>query len=93
MKLPLTEAAKRKFGKDVPLVDRILELEVGVNSLVIGTLYKEMKVRCTGPFMHERHFRIWNAEWVGGTDRPCGALNVISAETEYPGGDQQRSDL
>jgi hypothetical protein len=44
MKKPLMQAATRKFGEGVPQVDRILELEVGVESIVIGTLYKEMKV-------------------------------------------------
>jgi hypothetical protein len=34
----------RKFGASVPHVDRILEAESGVQCVVIGTLYKNMKV-------------------------------------------------
>ncbi len=34
----------RKFGAGAPHVDRILELETGVQSVVIGTIYKNMKV-------------------------------------------------
>ena len=44
LKKPLKEAAVRKFGTSTPLVDRILELEIGVKAVVLGTLYKEMKV-------------------------------------------------
>jgi hypothetical protein len=45
IKGPLKDAVRSKFGADIPLVDRILELETGVKSIAIGTLYKEMKVR------------------------------------------------
>ena len=44
LKKPLKEAAVRKFGGSVPHVDRILEAESGVQCVVIGTLYKNMKV-------------------------------------------------
>lgn len=44
LKKPLKEAAVRKFGSSVPHVDRILEAESGVQCVVIGTLYKNMKV-------------------------------------------------
>jgi hypothetical protein len=44
LKKPLKEAAARKFGTGVPIIDRILEIEVGVDSVACGTLYKEMKV-------------------------------------------------
>lgn len=44
LKTPLKEAAVRKFGTSTPLVDRILELEIGVKAVVLGTFYKEMKV-------------------------------------------------
>lgn len=47
LKKHVKEAAARKFGSDVKLIDRILELEVGVKSVVFGTLYKDMKVSQT----------------------------------------------
>jgi len=47
LKKHVKEAAARKFGSDVKLIDRILELETGVKSVVFGTLYKDMKVSQT----------------------------------------------
>ena len=47
LKKHVKEAAARKFGSDVKLIDRILELEIGVKSVVFGTLYKDMKVSQT----------------------------------------------
>jgi hypothetical protein len=47
LKKHVKEAAARKFGSDVKLIDRILELEIGEKSVVFGTLYKDMKVSHT----------------------------------------------
>lgn len=77
MKKPLKQAATRKFGEGVPQVDRILELEVGVESIVIGTLYKEMKVSCADETASEYAPVLP----VAGHTRTCGATADIRAHT------------
>ena len=36
MKKRLQETAMRKFGHGIPIVDRILEIEIGVKSVICG---------------------------------------------------------